>query len=106
MVPRPPQPPTELPTIHYTELPEARPDHLLGTEWNFYRGQVGDFLAKGLEGRWVIIKGEEIIGIWDTKQEAEAVRTQRFPSQKVLMRQILEREPILRGGGYDRRWRS
>jgi hypothetical protein len=106
MVPRPPQPPPERPTIHYSELPPARPDHLLGKEWNTYRSQVGRLLAEGNQGRWVLIKGEEIVGIWDTQEEATEVRNQRFCMQDVVLRQILEREPILRGGGWDRRWRS
>jgi hypothetical protein len=104
MVPRPPLPPLERPTIHYTELPEATPAHLLGKEWNFYRRQVGRLLAEGHEGQWILIVGEEIIGIWDTWDEAIQVRDQRFSTQPVVLHQILEREPILRGGGYHRRW--
>jgi len=101
-----PQPPPERPTIHWTELAEATPGSRIATEWNFYRKQVGRLLAEGHEGRWVLIKGEEIIGIWDTEKEADQVRVQRYLMQDVLLMQILEREPILRGGGYHRLWHS
>ena len=97
--------PAELPTIAYAELPEAKPDSPLSREWNFYRREVGRLLADGLEGKWVLIKGETIIGIWDTQAGANAARLERFLMQPVLMKQILAREPILRIG-YNRLCRS
>jgi hypothetical protein len=69
------------PTLHYTELPPARP---------------GDTLAEGHEGRHVLIKGREIIGIWDTQKEAFAAADRLFPLQPSLVHQIQERERILR----------
>jgi len=100
-----PLPPAERPTIPYTELPEARSDGPITAEWNFYRREVGRLLAEGHEGRWVLIKGEAIVGIWDTEAEGEQVRLQRFFMQPVLLKQICSREPVLRGGGYQYGWR-
>jgi hypothetical protein len=97
----PPPPPRESPTIHSTELPDPRPGDVLTTEWNHYRRVVGQLLAEGREGKWLLIKKEEIIGIWDTEEEADRVRVERFLLQAVLMKQILTREPILRNG-YNR----
>jgi hypothetical protein len=94
--PVPPPLPTERPTIHYTELRDASPDSPLSQEWNVYRREVGRLLAEGLGGKWLLIKGEEILGIWDTEAEAEKVRLQRFRMLPVLQKQILEREPVIR----------
>jgi hypothetical protein len=55
----------ERPTISYTELPPARTDSPIASEWDFYRREVGRLLAEGHENRWVLIKGQEIVGIWD-----------------------------------------
>jgi len=95
-----PKPDPERPTIHWTELAELSPGGRIAREWNFYRQQARRLLAEGHEGKWVLIKGEEIIGIWHTEQEADEVRLQRFPTQDVLLKQICEWEPIIRGGGY------
>jgi hypothetical protein len=92
-------------TIPYTQLPEARPDSPLAAEWNFYRQTIGRLLAEGHEGKWLLIKNEQIVGIWETQAEADTVRVQRFLMQPVLMKQILAREPMLRIG-YNRLWRS
>ncbi len=91
------------PAIHYTELPESAPGPIMA-EWNLYRREVGRLLAEGHEGRWVLIKGEDIIGIWDTEEAADRVRLQNFQMRPVLLKQICTREKILRGGEYDHRW--
>jgi hypothetical protein len=103
---RAPPPPSQQQTIHYTELPEDASEGRIAGEWNFYRGEIGRLLAEGHEGRWVLIKGEEIIGIWDTEEEANQVRVQRFLMQDILIHQILTREPVLRGPTSVRLWRN
>jgi hypothetical protein len=100
---RPPEPvrPQGPTTIHYTQLPDAPPDSPLATEWNIYRRVLPRLLGEGQEGKWLLIKHEEIIGIWDTEAEAGAVRLERFLMQPVLVKQVLAQEPILRIG-YNR----
>lgn len=100
----PPGKTVEPQTIHFSELPEAAPGGPLSAEWNFYRREVGRLLGEGNEGRWVLIKGEEIVGIWDAREDADRLRVERYPMQAVLIHQVLVREPVLRGGGYNRRW--
>jgi hypothetical protein len=104
----PPQslPPAERPTIHYTELPEGTTDNPIAAEWKFYRREVSRLLAEGQEGRWVLIKGEKVIGLWDTREEAYAVAIERYLMQPVLVHQVLTREPVLRGPTFSRLWRS
>jgi hypothetical protein len=85
------------PTISYTDLPEARPDDALHLEWNTYRREVCHLLAEGREGQFILIKGEQIIGIWDTEEEVEAVARERYLRQSCLIHQIRSREPLLRG---------
>jgi hypothetical protein len=81
-------------TIHWTELPEDTGP--MASESNCYRREVGRLLAEGQEGRWILIKGQEIIGIWATREEAFAEASQRYLRQQVLVKQILEWEPLLR----------
>jgi hypothetical protein len=99
----PPLPRPERSTIDYTELAEAPSDSPIATEWNFYRRQVARLLAEGHEGRWVLIQGEQIVGIWDTLEQAN--EGQASLSEPVVVKQILKREPLLRIG-YNRPCRS
>jgi hypothetical protein len=84
-------------TIDYTELPEDTSDNPIARDWNCYRREAGRLLADGHEGKWVLIKGEEVVGIWATREEAKKVAVERYLMQPVLIRQVLRREPILRG---------
>jgi hypothetical protein len=92
----PTPPPVEPPAIPCTELPEAKPDSPLYREWNYYRREVGRLLAEGQEGRFVLIKGEAIIGIWDTHAEAKAAALKKYLMQPCLIHQVRSREPLLR----------
>jgi hypothetical protein len=102
---QPPPPPPEPPTIHYTELPPAIPGSDLAEEWETYRREVGRLLSEGNEGRYILIKHAQIIGIWETREEAFATADQRFPFQPFLVHQIQERERIYRIG-FNRLCRS
>jgi hypothetical protein len=83
--------------IHYAELPEDKGDDAPARDWNLYRREVARLLAEGHEGKWVLINGAKIIGIWNTRQEAEQVRLRDFLMQDVLLQEIRTWEPLLRG---------
>jgi hypothetical protein len=87
-------PPAE-PTVHFTELPEAKPDSPLYREWNTYRREVGRLLAEGGEGRHVLIEDERIIGLWDTHDAAMTAGYQLFSGQPFLVHEVQERERVL-----------
>ncbi len=97
--------PTELPAVPCAQLPAGAADSPLRIEWDFYRRVVGRLLTEGHEGKWLLIKDEEVVGIWDTEADADAIRRERFFMQPVLMKQVLAREPVLRIG-YNRLCRS
>ncbi len=102
-----PQLPPAVPaTIRSTELPGPIPGSPITTEWNVYRREVARLLAEGHEGKWIMIKGDQIIGIWNTQEEVDRVRIERYLMQPVLLKQILAREPVLRGGAYLQPWPS
>jgi hypothetical protein len=86
----------EAPTLDITELPEAKPDSPLYQEWNYYRSQVERLLADGHEGQFVLIKGKQIIGIWNSREEAKAVALNKYLMQPCLIHQVRRREPTVR----------
>jgi hypothetical protein len=100
-------PPRELPRgVHYTELPEAKPGEPLAEEWNTYRREIARWLAEGLEGRHVLIKGEEIIGIYATSEEATQEGFKRYLLQPFFVHPIRTEEPYLRIRGINCPWPS
>jgi hypothetical protein len=102
---RNPPPPREQPRgVHYTELPEARPGQALAEEWNTYRREVGRLLAEGREGRHVLIKGNEIIGIFETWEEAYGTGVKRYLLGPFFVHTIRTEEPYLRVRGINYPW--
>ncbi len=53
-------------------------------------------LAEGHEGRFVLIKGEEVVGVWDTRREAVDAGWARFGLVPIMVHQIRTYEPVLR----------
>jgi len=84
-------------TIPWTELPPADPNEALAAEWETYRREVGRLLAEGQEGKFALIKGDEIIGIYDTWDEARRIGLEKYLLQGHMVRPILSREPVIRG---------
>jgi hypothetical protein len=85
--------------VPYTEIPESPPGEVLSEESNTYRREVGRLLAEGHEGKSVLIKGETIIGIYDTWEAADNEGLKQFLNEPYLARPILSREPLLRVRG-------
>jgi hypothetical protein len=79
------------------ELPDSSP---IKTEWDLFRRERARLLTEGHEGRWVLIKGDEIIGVFDTWNEARAVGLGRFGVVAMLVQQILRWYKPLRQGGF------
>lgn len=90
--------------VHYSQLPPANPDEPLGQEWNTYREQVEQLLSRGLAGKHVLIKGAEIIGIFDTHEAAYQAGVQCFLRDPFLVHEIREAEPDLRIRGVSFPW--
>jgi hypothetical protein len=91
-------------TISYRDLPPAQPGSPLAVECDFYRQEVGRLLAQGHAGRHVLIKGPELIGIYDTHEGALAEGYQRFRGQDFFVHEIQAEERVYRAGGWWRPW--
>jgi len=85
------------PTISALELPPADPKSELAEETETYRSKVESWLAEGKEGQFVLLKGSELIGFWNDRIEAMSEGYERWLLCPFLVKQILSREPVLRG---------
>jgi hypothetical protein len=74
--------------IHYTELPPSQRGQPGDPEWETYRREVGRLLAEGNEGKYILIKEETIIGIYDTRDEAMDEGRRRYLLSGYLVHQI------------------
>jgi hypothetical protein len=68
-------------TSHIADAP-------LAPEWYAYRREADRLLREGHEGQYVLIHGSEVIGIWNTREEALAEGLRRFRRQPILVHRI------------------
>ena len=71
--------------MHWSEMEVAPSAEPLATEAGFYLRVAGRHLFEGHYTRWVLIKGEEVIGIWGTREAAELSRSARVVPQQPLV---------------------
>jgi hypothetical protein len=81
--------------LHYTHFADAPPDDPLFREWRAYRRELPRLLKEGHQGKCCLFKGDDLLGIFDSYEEARAVGIERFPLEPFLARPILEYDPIL-----------
>jgi hypothetical protein len=93
--------PTEFKSVHYTALPSAMPGEAFAEEWNTYRQEVGRLLSEGQEGRYILIKGKQIIGICETWTQAREEGLKRYQSELFFVHEIRVNEPHLRVRGLN-----
>lgn len=91
------------PAIHYSKLVPAEPGSALATEWEVFRRELPRLLAEGHEGRYVLIKGDEVIGLWDADADAIAEGRRLFPRQHIAVQLVAEWQPLIVRAG-SRRW--
>jgi hypothetical protein len=89
-------------TIPLSQLPPANPTHPLATEWETYRREVGRLLAAGLEGKFALIRGDAIIGVYDTWDAARRVGLEKYLLKPHMVHPILANEPVLHGPRFSR----
>jgi hypothetical protein len=80
-------------TIHWTEVPDPPSDHETYRDYKAYRRETPRLLAEGHEGKFVLIKGEKIVGLFVTRGEAYRAGAERYPRQEFLVQQLLTWEP-------------
>ena len=86
--------------IHYTELPKAKPEDPDFDEWTTFLRELPRLLAEGHEGKFALLKGKEVIGIYDTWEAGRLAGLEKYLMQGILVQPIRTWEPLLRIRGY------
>jgi hypothetical protein len=93
-------------TIPYTELPPAHPNSPTAAEWETYRRAVGRLVAEGHEGKVALIRSDDIVGLFDSEDEAQKEGLRRFGLQAHLVHVIRSREPLIRAPVWFHLWHA
>ncbi len=89
-------PPQEPARIAHTELPELPRDHRLHREWNAYRRQVASLIAAGCENTWVLIKGDDVLGVYGRWEHAYIAAMEKSLQPAFMIHQVLANDYVSR----------
>jgi hypothetical protein len=81
--------------IHYTQVADLPPGSALYRESQTYRRELPRLLTEGHEGKFALIKGEVLVGVFADEREAFAQGYAQFLSQGFMVQPILEYEPVI-----------
>jgi hypothetical protein len=91
----------------FQEAVEARKD-LLKQEWRTFQRERGRLLAEGHKGRFALVKGDELVGMYPDEDAALRAGYERFGLVSFMVKQIMaeEDEPVYRVHPSSRTWQS
>lgn len=92
--------------IHYSELGPLEPEDVFFDEWNTYLQEVGRLLAEGQAGRFMLIKGQRLLGVFESWDAARTAGLQQFLREPFFVHEVRETEPHLRIRGVNWPWRG
>ena len=78
--------------VHFTELPPAHPMDPIAADWEVYRREVGRLLREGHAGKFALIFGAKLVGVYD-ELDGRHIGAILSASGPFLLQPILERQP-------------
>jgi hypothetical protein len=79
---------------------------VIRTEIRTYLRELRRLLAEGQEGRFVLIKGDEVLSVWDTFDDACQAGRERFPLGVAFLAQPIDARDLTRPFPEDLRPRA
>jgi len=86
--------PDGLPTIHYSKLPKRSADGHVAHEAETFLRELPRLLAEGHEGKWALVKGNQVVGLYDSLDEGERAGRERYMLQPFLVQPVREWQPL------------
>ena len=83
-------------TVPFELLPELKTNHPLHRAWNTYRRVAQECLSNGLEGVWLVLKDDQVLGVYPAARLAcQAIATEvDDPAAPFLIKQVRKDEPV------------
>jgi hypothetical protein len=80
--------------VHYTQVGPMSPGSRGEKEWAHYLRELPALLAAGKAGQFALVKGDEVIGLFSTRPDAQDEGNRRWPGQLFAVFEVREWEPV------------
>jgi hypothetical protein len=70
------------------QLPDPAPGAQFAEEWKTFKREVYRLLDAGNKGRFALIKGNQVVSVWDTLNDAIQAGRERFGQEPLFVHEI------------------
>jgi hypothetical protein len=70
------------------QVPDPRPGEPFAEEWRTFKREVYPLLNAGNRGRFALIKGEQVVSVWDTLRDALQAGRERFGKEPFFVQEV------------------
>jgi hypothetical protein len=82
------------------QVPEPPPGDPFAAEWRTFKREVYRLMCSGNKGRFALIKGDQLVSVWDTLTDATQAGRERFGKEPFLVQEIQLYVKVLRSGYF------
>jgi hypothetical protein len=83
------------------QLPDLAADQPFAEEWKTFKREAYRLMCAGDKGRFALIKGAQVVSVWDTRSDAIQAGRERFGQQSFFVQEVqLYVKPVR--SGYSR----
>jgi hypothetical protein len=68
--------------------PDMPADQAGAAEFSIFKREVARLIAEGHKGRFALIKGGEILSVWDTERDAIQAGRERFGTEPFVVQEV------------------
>jgi len=70
------------------EVPDLPAEASLAQEWKTFKREVYRLICYGYKGRFALIKGDQVVSVWDTFGDATQAGQERFGQEPFLVHEV------------------
>jgi hypothetical protein len=70
------------------QLPDPPLDQPFAAEWRTFKREVYRLMCAGDKGRFALIKGDQVLSVWDTQNDAIQAGRERFGQQPFFVQEV------------------
>jgi hypothetical protein len=82
------------------QMPDPPADQPFAEEWKTFKREVYRLMCAGNKGRFALIKGQQVISVWDTQNDAIQAGREHFGQQPFFVQEVQLYVKSLRSGYY------
>jgi hypothetical protein len=70
------------------QIPDPSPGEPFADEWKTFKREIYRLICAGNKGRYALVKGDQVVSVWDTLTDATQAGQERFGNEAFFVQEI------------------